>query len=201
MLTRWISRGPDAIGHDPDPTLIFSPGARALFAPPARVHLGVERVIACAEREVLDAVGPRLDVAHRVLVEADRVPLAQLDDLVLDLDPCGTANDDVDLLLPFVLVTERNAEVRLERHQAEAEILAFELPAAEASLHLVGHVELRRCVLDVFPQIFLRVSAHVLDSRRDSTVGSSGRRDGVTSRQVHWAGSLSSRKRISFVPC
>ena len=35
-----------------------------------------------AEREVLDAVGARLDVAHRVGVEADRVPFAELDDLV-----------------------------------------------------------------------------------------------------------------------
>ena len=34
----------------------------------------------------------------------------------------------------------------------------------------------------------------------DSTVGSSASRAGVTSRHVHWAGSLSGRKRISFVP-
>ena len=33
-----------------------------------------------------------------------------------------------------------------------------------------------------------------------STVGSSARRGGLTSRHVHWSGSLSSRKRISFVP-
>src|SRR5437870_5512756 len=58
-----------------------------LVAPPVVDHLGVARVVSGAEREVLDAVGASLDLAHRVLGEPDRVPFAELDDLVLDLDP------------------------------------------------------------------------------------------------------------------
>ena len=84
-------------------------------APPVLRHLHLARVLAGAEGDVLDPVRPGLDVSHRVLVEADRVPLADIDDLVADLDPAGAADDDVDLLLRDVLVPERDAEVRLGR--------------------------------------------------------------------------------------
>src|SRR5215203_4281471 len=77
----------------------------SLVTPPVRHHLGVARVLSRAEGDVLDAVRPRLHVAHRVLVEPDRIPLAELDDLAVDLDPGGAADDDVDLLLALVLVS------------------------------------------------------------------------------------------------
>ena len=63
---------------------------------------------------------------------------ADLDDLVLDLDPRRAAHDDVDLLLPLVLVPERDAEVRVELHVAEAEAFALDRPAAESRLDSSG---------------------------------------------------------------
>src|SRR6266540_6783391 len=86
---------------------------------------------------------------HRVLVESDRIPLAELDNFLLDLDPCGTANDDVDLLLPLVLVTERDPEAGRELHQAQAECLAAERTTGETSLELCRHPEVRRLVLEL----------------------------------------------------
>jgi hypothetical protein len=53
-------------------------------------------VLAGTEGEILDAVRTGFDVAHRVLVEPDRIPFADLDDLIGDLDAAGAANDDVD---------------------------------------------------------------------------------------------------------
>src|SRR5205823_10076793 len=115
------------------PATIPAPGGGAtrrifsrveLVAPPARGHLGVARVVPRAEGDELDPVRTGLDVSHRVLVDPDRVPLRQVDDLVLDLDPARAADDDVDLLLPHVLVTERHAEAGRERDEAQAERLA-----------------------------------------------------------------------------
>src|SRR5436190_4095683 len=105
-----------------------------LVAPPAWGHLSLCRVVACAKGQILDAVRTRLDVAHRVLVESDRVPLAELDDLVPDLHPRGTSYDDVNLLLGLVLVAERDAEVRRQRHDAQPERLAAEQPPGAAAL-------------------------------------------------------------------
>lgn len=45
--------------------------------------------------------GPGHEVADDFGGDADYVPLAQLDDLVLELDPAGTADGDVGLLLHF----------------------------------------------------------------------------------------------------
>src|SRR5205823_6066575 len=99
-----------------------------------------------------------LDSPHRVLVEADRVPLAELDDLVLDLDARRPADDDVDLLLALVLVAERDAEPGRERDQAQAERLAADGRPGEAGLELRRHAELRRLVLHL-TEVLLRVSA------------------------------------------
>src|SRR4051794_14968587 len=92
---------------------------RTLLLPPARRHLRFVRILAGAEREVLEPVRACLEVPHRALRDADRVPLRELDDLVLDLDPAGAADDDVDLLLGLVLVAEGDAEAGREREQAE----------------------------------------------------------------------------------
>ena len=63
---------------------------------------------------------------HRMVfvAETDRVPLGDVDDVVLDLDPPGATDDDVDLFLLRVLVAERDPEVRREREEAEAERLS-----------------------------------------------------------------------------
>src|SRR2546423_1028287 len=82
-------------------------------------------------------------------VEANRVPFADLDDLVVDLDPRGAAHDDVDLLLGHVLVAEGNAEARGEGQQAQPERRAADRSPGESRLELRGHPELRRLVLDL----------------------------------------------------
>src|SRR5581483_7119729 len=144
-------------------TSFGTPGVRAsLLAPPAGRHLGVLRVVAGAEGEVLAALGAGLHVPHGFLAEADRVPLLQLDDLVVDLHAGRAADDDVDLLLVGVLVAERDPEARLEREQAEPERLALDCVPGEPRLHLGRHVELRRRVL-YFAEVGLRV-AHQLEA-------------------------------------
>src|SRR3954447_5958259 len=132
---------------------------RPLVAPPAGSHLGLGRIVARAEGQILDAVGTGLDVPHRVLVEPDRVPLAELDDLVSDLHPRGTSDDDVHLLLGLVLVAERDPKCRRQREQAQPERLAADRSPREPRLHLLGHAELRRLVLDL-PEVLLRITAH-----------------------------------------
>src|SRR5262252_7852873 len=46
-------------------------------APPALHHLGVLRIVPGAEGEVLDTLRTCLHIPHGVLVESDRVPLAE----------------------------------------------------------------------------------------------------------------------------
>ena len=101
--------------------------------PPAGRHLGLRRIVAGAEGQVLDPVGPGLHLAHRALREADRVPLGEFDDLVLDLDAGGAADDDVDLLLGLVLVAERDPEPGLEREEAQPERLAARSPGGRSA--------------------------------------------------------------------
>src|SRR5205085_7925966 len=95
----------------------------------------------------------------RVLVESHRVPLLDVDDLVLDLDPPGAPDDHVHLFLGDVLVPEGDAESRLETEEGEAQRLAADRGAREPGLHLGRHLELRRRVLDA-AQVRLRVTAH-----------------------------------------
>ena len=60
---------------------------RALLAPPALHHLGVAGArVRRSDDQELGALGAGLERSHRVLVHADRVPLLQVLDLVLDLD-------------------------------------------------------------------------------------------------------------------
>src|SRR6476469_2375760 len=126
--------------------------AASLLAPPAGCHLDFLRVVAGAEREVLAAFRARFHVPHRVLAKADRVPLLELDDLVVDLRARRALDHDVDLFLGRVLVAERNQEARGEREERESERLALDRAAREAGLHLGRHVELRRRILDI-PEI------------------------------------------------
>src|SRR5207244_5912669 len=69
------ARSDDDVVHGP----ILARMRVSLVAPPVRDHLGVAGVVSGAEREVLDALGSRLACPHRVLLESDRVPAAELD--------------------------------------------------------------------------------------------------------------------------
>jgi hypothetical protein len=92
--------------------------------PPVLNHLDLRGVFTGAEGEIVDATRAGLHVPHRVLIEPDRVPFLESDDLVFDLDAGRSAHNDVDLLLPDVLVPERNSEAWREREEAQAERLS-----------------------------------------------------------------------------
>src|SRR5438445_217412 len=82
-----------------------------LVGPPVLLDLGVAGAgTRRADREQLEPVGPGLEGARRVLRHAHRIPLAEVDDLVLELDPAAARENDVDLLLRLVPVPEGPAE-------------------------------------------------------------------------------------------
>ena len=61
------------------------------------------------DREHLDALVAGLEGTDDLGRDADRVEGLDLDDLVVELDPPGTANDDVDLLRLFVPMAKGGA--------------------------------------------------------------------------------------------
>jgi hypothetical protein len=56
---------------------------------------------------------------------ADDVPLADVDDLVVELDASAAGDDDVELFLRLVLVAERRAEARPRLSRPTAPISQF----------------------------------------------------------------------------
>jgi hypothetical protein len=72
--------------------------------PPARPH------IRCAEQNQLGAVGSALERAHGLLVDPDGIARHELEDVVVEPEPRGAAQQDVDLLLLRVAMAERHAE-------------------------------------------------------------------------------------------
>src|SRR5262249_28515210 len=100
-------------------------------------------------------------VAHRVRSDPDDVPLADVLDLVLDLDAAASLDDHVELLLARVLVPERRPEPGAERLEADGAELATQRVPREARLHLVRHAEFRRHVL-VLADVDDRVVAHAV---------------------------------------
>ena len=66
-----------------------------LVAPPILGHVRVARArVRRADRDELGPVVAGFEAAHGVPVEADGVPLLQLADLVLDLDPAAAADEE-----------------------------------------------------------------------------------------------------------
>src|SRR5687768_11221719 len=88
--------------------------------PKALDDLGVA-LVARAEREQLEALRPRFGHPRHPRREADRVHLAELDDLVVELDPAAAREHDVDLLGLVVSVGERLALAGLDRYQPDPE--------------------------------------------------------------------------------
>src|SRR5204862_6495148 len=88
---------------------------RSSVAPPALSDLGVARPrVRRADRDDLRAFRPSFESSRHGVVDAQGVPLLQLDHLVLHLRAKAAADDDVHLFLVLVLVAERNPEVRLD---------------------------------------------------------------------------------------
>src|SRR5438034_6529565 len=83
----------------------------ALVAPPILNHLGVARPrVRCADRDELRSLVTGLEAPDGVFVDAHGVPLLEVPDLVLELDPRAAVDEHVHLLLVLVLVREGDAE-------------------------------------------------------------------------------------------
>ena len=93
-------------------------------------------------------------------MKPDRVPLPQLADLVVDLDPRAPADEDVDLFLLLVGVPPGNAEAGSEAQVAQPRVLHPERDAGHARLDVAGQPEVGRLVVDVFLEVDVGVIAH-----------------------------------------
>ena len=89
-------------------------------------------------RDQLEPVRPGLERAHDVRGDADDVPRAEVDDLVVELDPARAADDDVGLLLLAVAMAERRAEAGAVAEVADAEVLGVDVLAGEPCLEPSG---------------------------------------------------------------
>src|SRR4051794_2306738 len=63
-----------------------------------------------ADGDQLQSLGTALESAHHVRRDANHVPFAQLDDLVIKAHPARAADDHVGLLLLVVLMAEAGAK-------------------------------------------------------------------------------------------
>src|SRR5690242_9262658 len=80
-----------------------------------------------ADHEDLETIGPGLVASPRAGRDAHRVPLPELDDLVVELHPAASAHHHVDLLLLLVSVAVRKA-----------------IPGRDALIRQAGLLELER---------------------------------------------------------
>src|SRR5439155_463775 len=105
----------------------------------------------------------RLESTDRVAMQTHRVPLLELTDLVLDLDPGAAVDEDVDLLLLLVLVPEGDPEPRRHPEIAEPGVLEPEWHAGHASLEIRRQAEVRCLVVDIVFEVDVCVVGHGAD--------------------------------------
>src|SRR5436190_21183343 len=102
----------------------------ALVSPPVALSLDVfTRSLAetgRADDDDLEALGPGLVASPRTGRDAHRVPLLELDDLVVELHPPAPAHDHVHLLLRLVRVAVRKAIAGRDALVAQAGLLKLE---------------------------------------------------------------------------
>src|ERR1051326_493998 len=102
-----------------------------------------------ADDEDLESLRPRLVASPGSRRDAHRVPLLELDDLVVELHAPAPAHDDVHLLLPLVRVAVWKATAGRDALVAEPGFLEPERDGRRAELEVRGAVELRPDVLQV----------------------------------------------------
>src|SRR3954449_4258229 len=124
-----------------------------LVGPPAALALDVfarsVAEIGRADDEDLESVRPGFVAAPRTGRHAHRVPLAELDDLVVELHPPAPAHDHVHLLLRSVRVAVRKAVAGRHALVAQAGSLELERLRRQAELQVRRAVEVGSDVLQV----------------------------------------------------
>src|SRR3989442_12681473 len=119
--------------------------SRALVSPPVALALDVFArslaEIGSPNDDDLEALRPGLVASPRTGRDAHRVPLLELDDLVVELHPPAPAQDHVHLLLRLVRVAVRKAIARRDALVAQAGVLELERLGRQAELQVRRAVE------------------------------------------------------------
>src|SRR5256714_7734044 len=125
----------------------------ALVSPPVALALDVFArslaEIGRADDDDLEAPRPGLVASPRTGRDAHRVPLLELDDLVVELHPPAPAQDHVHLLLPPVRVAVRKAIAGRDALVAQTGSLELERLGRQAELKVRRAVEPRADVLQI----------------------------------------------------
>src|SRR2546423_7010794 len=129
----------------------------ALRSPPVALPLAVFprslAEIGRADDEDLETLRPGLVASPRTGRDAHRVPLLELDDLVVELHPPASAQDHVHLLLLLVRVAVRKAIAGRDALVAQAGLLELERHGRQAELQVRRAVEPGPEVLQVLLQV------------------------------------------------
>src|SRR5881397_3632105 len=129
----------------------------ALVSPPVALALDVFArslaEIGRADDEDLEALRSGLVASPRTGRDAHRVPLLELDDLVVELHPPAPARDHVDLLLLLVRVAVRKAIAGRDALVAQARFLELERLGRQAELEVRRAVEPGPEVLQVLLEV------------------------------------------------
>src|ERR671938_713548 len=129
----------------------------ALVSPPVALALDVFALslaeIGRADDEDLETLRPGLVTSPRTGRDAHRVPLLELDDLVVELHPPAPAQDHVHLLLLFVRVAVWEAIAGRDALVAQAGSLELERLGRQAELQVRRAVEPGPEVLQVLLEV------------------------------------------------
>src|ERR671924_2307474 len=129
----------------------------ALVSPPVALALDVFArglaEIGRADDEDLEALRPGLIASPRTGRDAYRVPLLELDDLVVELHPPAPAHDHVHLLLLLVRVAVREAVAGRDALVAQPGFLELERLGRQAELQIRRAVEPGPDVLQVLLEV------------------------------------------------
>src|SRR6059036_3710935 len=129
----------------------------ALVSPPIALAIDVFArslaEIGRADDDDLEALRSGLVASPRTWRDAHRVPLLELDDLVVELHPPAPAQDHVHLLLLLVRVAVRKAIAGRDALVAQAGLLELERLGRQAELQVRRAVEPRPEVLQVLLEV------------------------------------------------